>query len=91
MSPKLTDDFKDFIKLLYRYDVDFLICGNQIDLMTSMSSQDIEENFLNKAEGQLEEFKVFFVGYEDLLRAKREANRLKDQLDLEELQAINGN
>jgi hypothetical protein len=38
--------------------------------------------------GKLEEFTLNFIAYEDLLRAKKEANRLKDQLDVLELQKI---
>lgn len=153
MSPKLTDDFREFLELLAKHEVEYLICGghavafygfprmtmdfdllvkpdpenaarlmacltelgfggilqlkrelfenpgtvfslgvqpNQIDLMTSMSSQDVQEIFQNKHEGRLEDFSVYYVSYADLIRAKREANRLKDQLDIEELTAING-
>lgn len=152
MSAKLTEDYHDFLELLQKHQVEFLVCGghavgfygflrmtmdfdilinplvdnarrliqcldefgfgcvpqltqeifekpgtvfslgvqpNQIDLMTSMSSQNTHEIFENKVEGTLEDFKVQFVSYNDLIRAKREANRLKDQLDIEELFAIN--
>jgi len=62
---------------------------NQIDLMTAMSSQDIHEVFRNKVTGQLDGLEVYFVSFDDLIRAKREANRLKDQLDVEELMKLN--
>lgn len=153
MLPKLTKDFRDFITLLDKFQVEFAICGghavayygyprmtmdfdilinpsfvnakklmccldefgfggvpqlkqelfeqpgtvfslgvqpNQIDLMTSMSSQTVDEIFQNKVEGKLEDLTIYYVSYQDLLRAKREANRLKDQLDVEELISING-
>ena len=62
---------------------------NQIDLLTSMSSQDEKEIFKNKIKGKLADLDVFYVAYSDLIRAKKEANRLKDQLDVEELEKIN--
>jgi predicted nucleotidyltransferase len=63
---------------------------NQIDLLTSMSSQNVDDIFKNKVEAQLEGFTLYYVSYEDLITAKKEANRLKDQLDIEELLSING-
>ena len=63
---------------------------NQIDILTSMSSQDEKEIFDNKVKGKLADLDVFYVAYNDLIRAKKEANRLKDQLDIEELEKTNG-
>lgn len=61
---------------------------NQIDLLTSMSSQPETEIFEHKVVGELEGIEVFFVSYDDLLRAKKEAGRLKDLLDIEELEKL---
>ena len=58
---------------------------NQIDLLTSVSSQDEQEIFDHCIIGELEDLSLKFISLDDLLRAKREANRLKDQLDVEEL------
>ena len=58
---------------------------NQIDLLTSVSSQDEQEIFDHCIIGELEDLSLNFISFDDLLRAKREANRLKDQLDVEEL------
>ena len=63
---------------------------NQIDLLTSVSSQDEDEIFSHQVQGQLEGLDLNFISYEDLIRAKKEAGRLKDQLDVEELQKIRG-
>ncbi len=151
MLAKLTDDFREFITLLHKYDVSFAICGghavafygfprltmdfdililpnevnakklmmalsdfgfgnipqlnenlfqnegtvfslgvqpNQIDLLTSMSSQSVEDIFSHKVEGTLDGLNVYYVSKDDLIRAKKEANRLKDQLDIEELNNV---
>ena len=34
---------------------------------------------------------VFFIDYDNLIIAKKAANRLKDQLDIEELEKVNEN
>lgn len=61
---------------------------NQVDLLTSISSQDTAEVFANAVEGQMGGKAVRFVCLEDLMRAKREAGRPKDRLDLAELMAL---
>lgn len=38
---------------------------------------------------EIEDFSVYFVNYMHLLQSKQAANRLKDQLDIEELKKIN--
>lgn len=58
---------------------------NQIDLLTSMSSQSTAEVFTHLAEGRLAGVPVRIVGAEDLLRAKQEAGRPKDLVDAAEL------
>ncbi|MCH2205166.1 MAG: hypothetical protein MK132_04750 [Lentisphaerales bacterium] len=62
---------------------------NQIDLLTSISTQSEIDVFENKIMGKLESFDVYYVSLEDLLRAKKEAGRLKDLLDIEELRKVN--
>ena len=37
----------------------------------------------------IKETPVYFIDYESLIIAKKAANRLKDQLDIEELEKIN--
>ncbi len=150
MTPILTKDFKDFIELLLKHKVDFLICGghavafhgyprltmdfdilikpsdenagklmivlhefgfgeadiekklftregtavtlgaqpNQIDLLTSCSTQTTDKVFRNAVYGRLGEFNVLFISKEDLLRGKKEAGRQKDLADIEELGKI---
>ena len=148
MFSQLSQDMKEFIELLQKHKVQFLVCGghavafhgyprmtmdfdllikptqenaqlimaclnefgfghipelevskfcqpgtvftlgvqpNQIDLLTSVSSQDEQEIFDHCIIGELEDLSLNFISLDDLLRAKREANRLKDQLDVEEL------
>jgi len=61
---------------------------NQVDLLTSISSQDTVEVFAHAVPGEIGELPVHFVCIEDLLRAKREADRPKDRLDVAELAAL---
>jgi len=61
---------------------------NQVDLLTSISSQDTAEIFSHAIPGDIGRLPVRFVSIEDLLRAKREADRPKDRLDVEELAAL---
>ena len=146
----LTTDFNDFIELLIKHQVEFLICGghavgyygyprltmdfdillnptdentiktmkvleefgfgeaginqeaflhegtaitlgvqpNQIDLLTSVSTQPTEEVFNHAQKGKLEGFDVLYISKEDLIRAKKEAGRAKDLADIEELAKI---
>jgi len=56
--------------------------------LTSVSTQAIEEVFLNANKGKLENFDVPYISREDLLRAKKEAGRAKDIADVEELEKI---
>ena len=150
MNSILTDDFRDFIDLLIRHEVEFLICGghavgfhgyprltmdfdlllkpteknadkimkvlgefgfakaginreaflaegtaitlgvqpNQIDLLTSASSQPTEEIFKNAVKGKLENFEVLYISKGDLIQAKKAAGRAKDIADVEELEKI---
>ena len=152
MLNKLSPDMKEFIELLQKHQVEFLVCGghavafhgyprmtmdfdllikptevnaqriicclnefgfghipelkaskfcqagtvftlgvqpNQIDLLTSVSTQNETEIFDHCIKGTLEGISLDFISLDDLLRAKREANRLKDQLDIEELTKLN--
>ncbi|MDD7986925.1 hypothetical protein PQO01_18405 [Lentisphaera marina] len=61
---------------------------NQIDLLTSVSSQDENEIFSNQVKGALADITLNFISFDDLIRAKKEANRLKDQLDVQELESL---
>lgn len=150
MQAIFTDDFRDFISLLTKHEVQFLVCGghavsfhgyprltmdfdllvktsehnadrimkvleefgfgqagidrklflqegtaitlgaqpNQIDLLTSVSSQSTEEVFRHATRGKLEDFDVLYISKRDLIRAKKEAGRKKDIADLEELEKI---
>lgn len=58
---------------------------NQIDLLTRMSSRPPAEVIRNSVPADLDGVPVRVVAKEDLLQAKREANRPKDRIDLEEL------
>jgi len=145
-----TTDFNDFIELLIKHKVEFLICGghavgyhgyprltmdfdillnpteenasktvkvleafgfgetginkeaflqegtaitlgvqpNQIDLLTSVSTQPTKEVFQHAIQGKLENFDILYISKEDLIRAKKEAGRAKDLADVEELEKI---
>ena len=59
---------------------------NQIDLLTRMSSDSTAKVIWNADKASLGGIPVRVVNKADLLHAKREANRSKDRIDLEELQ-----
>lgn len=61
---------------------------NRIDLLTSISGVTFDEAWKTRAEGQLGEHVVPFIGMEALIRNKRASNRAKDQLDVTTLLAI---
>lgn len=58
---------------------------NQIDLLTKMSSASTQEILRSAETTDLDGIPVRVVSKADLLQAKREANRPKDRIDLEEL------
>ena len=60
---------------------------NQIDLLTKMSSAPTADVLSRAGETLLEDLPVPIVSKADLILAKREANRPKDRIDLEELQS----
>ena len=60
---------------------------NQIDLLTKMSSAPTADVLRRAGETLLEDLPVRIVSKADLILAKREANRPKDRVDLEELQS----
>lgn len=62
---------------------------NQIDLLTSMSSQETSGILDHATTATVEGFQVKVVSLEDLLVAKREAGRAKDLIDVDELEKIN--
>ena len=61
---------------------------NQIDLLTSMSSQPTAEILEHANVIEIEGHKMNVVSYSDLLVAKRQAGRSKDLIDVEELERI---
>ena len=58
---------------------------NQIDLLTSMSSKSAGEIIENAITVELQGVIVKVVSYDDLIAAKKESNRPKDRIDVEEL------
>ncbi len=61
---------------------------NQIDLLTSMSSQPTAEILEQAGVVEIEGLEMKVVSYSDLLAAKKEAGRGKDLVDVEELEKI---
>jgi predicted nucleotidyltransferase len=64
----------------------------RLDIMTSVKGlENISfEQLLEKAHiVEINGVQVYFLDYESLIIAKRAANRLKDQLDIEELEKLN--
>ena len=61
---------------------------NQIDLLTRMSSAKTADVLARADQTRIDDIPVRVVSKPDLIQAKREANRPKDQLDLQELEEI---
>jgi len=61
---------------------------NQIDLLTSMSSQPTAEILGQANVVEIEGVEMKVVAYRDLLSAKKEAGRGKDLIDIEELEKL---
>jgi hypothetical protein len=66
----------------------------RLDIMTSIKGLE-NENFNTLLENAtiilLKETPVYFLDYESLIKAKKATNRLKDQLDIEELEKLKKN
>jgi len=58
----------------------------RIDLLTELDGVSFNECFINRKEVEMENLIVNFIGYEDLLKNKRESGRLRDIDDIENLQ-----
>jgi hypothetical protein len=64
----------------------------RLDIMTSVKGLENNtfEQLLEKAYiTEINDVPVYFLDYESLIKAKKATNRLKDQLDIEELEKIN--
>jgi len=61
---------------------------NQIDLLTSMSTEDAEAVFADLLVTEIWGMRIPVVSRRSLLRAKKEADRPKDRIDYEELTAL---
>jgi hypothetical protein len=66
----------------------------RLDIMTSIKGLE-NENFNTLLENAtiilLKETPVYFLDYDSLIKAKKATNRLKDQLDIEELEKLKKN
>lgn len=58
----------------------------RIDLLTELDGVSFNECFINRKEVEMDNLIVNFIGYEDLLKNKRESGRLRDIDDIENLQ-----
>ncbi len=64
----------------------------RLDVMTSvkgLENENFEDLFKNATIVILQEVPVYFLDYDNLIKSKKACNRLKDQLDIEELSKIN--
>jgi hypothetical protein len=61
---------------------------NQIDLLTSMSSQPTDEMLRQSQPARLGDLPIRIIAREYLIRARRESARPKDLADLAELEAL---
>jgi predicted nucleotidyltransferase len=57
----------------------------RIDLLTNIDGVSFEACYKNRKEVEIDELIVNFIGYQDLLKNKKESGRLRDLDDLEHL------
>jgi hypothetical protein len=57
----------------------------RIDLLTKIDGVEFDECFKNKLVVQIEELSVYFIGYQDLLKNKKESGRRRDLDDIDNL------
>jgi hypothetical protein len=57
----------------------------RIDIMTEIDGVTFKECYPNKVEKEIENTKMNFIGFTDLIKNKRASGRKQDQLDLENL------
>jgi hypothetical protein len=58
----------------------------RIDLLTEIDGVTFHECFVNRKEVTIEGLRLNFIGYDDLLKNKKESGRARDLGDLENLQ-----
>jgi predicted nucleotidyltransferase len=57
----------------------------RIDLLTQIDGVYFEECYLNKIEIEIDNIRVNFIGYKDLIKNKKESGRLRDLDDINNL------
>ncbi|MBI2721177.1 MAG: nucleotidyltransferase [Bacteroidetes bacterium] len=57
----------------------------RIDLLTNIDGVSFNECYKNRKEVEIDELHVSFIGYQDLIKNKKESGRLRDLDDLENL------
>lgn len=60
----------------------------QVDFMTKVSVVNFQDAYQRKTEFPLEDFSVPVISFKDLILSKINTDRLKDKLDVEELQKV---
>ena len=60
----------------------------QVDFLTKVSGVNFQDAYLRKTEFQLEDISLPVISFEDLILSKFNTDRLKDKLDIEELQKV---
>ena len=58
----------------------------RIDIMTEIDGVTFNECYPNKIEKEIDNVKMYFIGYADLIRNKKASGRRQDLLDLENLE-----
>ena len=64
----------------------------RLDVMTSvkgLENKNFDDLFINATIVILQDVPVYFLDYDNLIKSKKACNRLKDQLDIEELEKLN--
>lgn len=61
---------------------------NRVDILTGIGALPFKRAWRNKTASRYGKEKCYFIGWKDLLQAKKEAGRLHDQIDAERLSRV---
>lgn len=67
------------------------VAPNRIDIMMDIPGVDFKEAWKNKSESQYGDVPIFILGLDELIKAKQQAGRDQDLLDLKNLEAATKN
>ncbi|MFH1941698.1 MAG: hypothetical protein ABIL68_06300 [bacterium] len=88
-APLIDVTEKDFCnrEIVYQIGVE----PNRIDIMTDITGIRFSDAWKNRVKSKYEGESIYVLGIDDLIRAKKKAGRLQDELDLQLLEKIKKN